>query len=130
MNKDTKKIVEHLQNTVEGLKELSEGCKGTIAGVPIKITAYKNQVYWYIRTNTLVHEGLRKSVFEESFQIIGHEPTLNHLLLAIENAGNEQDIEDLYMEVLNRYDLSKDLVANLDSNEELRNYLLQTFNLN
>lgn len=92
MTKDTNKqkalrVIRYLQENIEGLKELSKGCRGTIAGVPIIITAYKNQVYWFIRTNTLIHEGLRKSVFEESFQIIGHEPELNHLLLAIDKSN-------------------------------------------
>lgn len=135
MNKDTQKIIEHLQNTVEGLKELSEGCLLDYRMVGedfyFKIIEVNGLAItaWNQMENRLSFSTLNEIKDDERIKIIGHTPQLNHLLLAIGNTENEQDIEDLYMEVLNRYDLPKDLIANLDSNEELRNYLLTLFGL-
>lgn len=141
MTKDTNKenalkVIRYIQSNVEGLKELSFGCEITNCvlngdempnGVVVKDVREK---YLYLHIDAgdqLEYQVHYNDKF--TFEIIGHEVQLNHLLLAIGNAEIEQDIEDLYMEVLNRYDLTKTVQQNLESNTELCQYLLDLLQL-
>jgi hypothetical protein len=122
---NAQRIIRYLQDTVEGLKEWSPGCEVETHGTLVTSLGGGDYVFQDKKGNLD-----RVTIDFRGIKIIGHTPQLNHLLLAINNAEIEQDIEDLYMEVLNRYDLTKSLLANLEDNEELTTYLINLFNLN
>ncbi len=144
------KVIRYIQDTVEGLKELSFGCK-------IKYNGSENMLLGKVVNRTPIHKeseyryqlmdnerwGAENlfSVYGDQindFEIIGHEPQLNHLLLAIKNNGGLLGIE-LYGEEFGLrldtpygetiYDLTKTVEENLESNPELTNYLINLFGL-
>lgn len=187
MTKDTNKentlkVIRYIQETVGGLKELSEGCQFTFkpqetiyklpvfAGKVAKIV-YGNRWEWeslrfefidekinhrqYFDDNKSIGdkswrietEGLKlidaipegyydsyESRAEHFLEIIGHEPQLNHLLLAIPNMqlshGKIGTIITVYPSgSIFPYDLTKTVQENLESNPELTNYLINLFGL-
>lgn len=152
MTKDTNKenvlkVIRYIQDNVEGLKELSFGCKVKVnnrSGILLRIIKENKAPYFYeVRMDNDeygVFSGGVKDLSE--IEIIGHEPTLESLLLAIDFMGKCSDIfakgyvgftvwdeNAESVEFNSPYDLTKTVEENLESNPELCLYLLDLFQL-
>lgn len=139
------KVIRYIQENVEGLKELSFGCK-------VKYNGNQNILLGKVVNRTPIHKESEyryqlmdnerwgaENLFSlygnqiNDCEIIGHEVQLNHLLLAIESWGEVHfNIHGSKLGVrLNGipYDLTKTVQENLESNEALCLYLLDLFQL-
>jgi hypothetical protein len=142
---NAQRIIRYLQSNVNFLKELTFGCKmiyknelvtflGSFEG---EITVYRQGTGF--QTFRISPNGLFPSLEMYNIEIIGHEPELRHLLLAIDKVCPPNELQCLSVctsgDILNQamvnqntglvYDLTKSLKENLIQNTDLCKFLYQ-----